>query len=233
MDLYTFGLLLGATGLGVMGFAGIARHVGAEGTHAGDGPGAHAGQTHAASAAHELHAVPASHAGHAHLAHMPDGPAHGHAEGAAHGLQPFQHLHHALGWLVSPRVLFGILLGWGTAGLVLQRLLGGVPLFVVALAIGIAFERLVLNTVWNLTLRFASRPALTLEAAVAGEATAVTAFDETGHGIVQIEIDGRVVQVLGTLTRAERALGHRVRAGETVRVEEVDPVRNRCRVSIL
>jgi hypothetical protein len=134
---------------------------------------------------------------------------------------------------VSPRVLFGVLLGLGTAGLLLERSLSGLPLLAVALAGGIAFERLVLNTLYNFSLRFASRPALTLEAAVTGEATAVTAFDENGHGIVSIEVDGQIVQVLGTLTPSERVLGHRVRVGETLRVEEVDADRNRCKVSLL
>lgn len=223
MDLYTFGLLLGATGLGVMGLAGVAQHVGADGAHGGDA--LHAGHTHA-QGAHPLHPGPSHH-----LDHEPGSPGHAGAPSLAHG-SGF-HLQHALGWLVSPRVIFGILLGWGTAGLVLRGALGSVPSFILALLIGVVFERLVLNGVWKLTLRFASRPALTLEAAVAGEATAVTAFDDAGHGIVQIEIDGRLVQVLGTLSRAERSLGHRVRAGETLRVEEVDPGRNRCRVSIL
>jgi hypothetical protein len=142
---------------------------------------------------------------------------------------------------VSPRVLFGILLGLGTAGIVLERLLqrglagqpGGALVFLLALAVGVSFERLLLTTLWNFTLRFASRPALTLETAVAGDATAVTAFDANGQGIVQLVVDGQLVQVLGTLTRQERALGHRVRAGETLRVEDVDAQRNRCRVSLL
>jgi hypothetical protein len=230
MDLYTFGLLLGATGLGVMGFAGVAQHVGADGVHADHAHVLHGGQTHASGGVqtHASGGVHELHPGHAgHVAHAAEGPGH---TGLAHG--HLHQLHQAFAWLVSPRVLFGILLGWGTAGLVLRPLLGGALLFAVALALGVAFERIVLNTLWNFTLRFASRPALTLEAAVAGEATAVTAFDESGHGIVQIEIDGQVVQVLGTLTRAQRELGHRVRAGETLRVEEVDPGRNRCLVSI-
>jgi len=44
-------------------------------------------------------------------------------------------------------------------------------------------------------------------------------------------LGGEVVQILGTLTPDERKNGVRVRAGDTVRVEEVDSVRNRCTVS--
>jgi hypothetical protein len=138
-----------------------------------------------------------------------------------------------MAWLLSPRVLFGILLGLGTAGLVLRPHLGGGLAFVVALVLGVLFERLLLAPVEKLALRFASRPALTLETAVSGEARAVTAFDDNGQGIVQIDLDGQSVQVLATLTSRDRALGHRVRAGETLRVEDVDPERNRCRVALL
>jgi hypothetical protein len=222
MDFYTFCLGLGASGLGFMAFAGMARHAGpGEGHGAGGAHSAH-GHTHVhASGAHAHGCAPAHHGGgHA----TPGGPAAAHAPSA---------LQAQLSALMSPRVLFGILLGLGTAGLVLRHSLGGVLLFCVALLIGVAFERCFLTVLWNFTLRFASRPALTLETAVAGEATAVTAFDESGHGIVQLVVDGQVVQVLGTLTQRERALGHRVRPGETLRIEEVDAQRNSCRVSLL
>ena len=43
----------------------------------------------------------------------------------------------------------------------------------------------------------------------------------------------QVVQLLATLTPAERASGMRVRTGDRVRIEEVDPARNRCVVSYL
>jgi hypothetical protein len=130
-------------------------------------------------------------------------------------------------------VWFGVALGFGAAGSVGREWLGGAPLFLAALLAGLLFERYVLTTLWHLTLRFASQPALTLETAVAGDATAVTAFDADGHGIVQIVLDGQVVQVLGRLTPGSRNLGHRVRAGETLRVEDVDVQRNCCRVSVL
>jgi translation initiation factor IF-1 len=42
-----------------------------------------------------------------------------------------------------------------------------------------------------------------------------------------------VVQVLGTLRAEDRALGVRVRAGDRVRIEDVDVERNRCTVSYL
>jgi predicted hotdog family 3-hydroxylacyl-ACP dehydratase len=81
-------------------------------------------------------------------------------------------------------------------------------------------------------MRFASRPALTIESATTGDATAVTSFDANGHGIVALEIDGQVVQVLATLLPTSQGQP-KVRAGQVLRVEEVDGARNRCTVSIL
>jgi hypothetical protein len=129
-------------------------------------------------------------------------------------------------------VLFGILLGFGTAGVALAPILGGAPRLLLALVAGLAFDRLLLTPLWNFMLRFASQPALTLETTITAEARAVTAFDANGQGIVQLELDGQVVQVLATLTERDRALGHRVRAGEALRIEDVDAARNRCHVTL-
>jgi translation initiation factor IF-1 len=82
-------------------------------------------------------------------------------------------------------------------------------------------------------MRFASAPALTLESVLEDEVQAVTGFDAEGHGLVTVEVDGQVVQVLATLRSEDRAAGVRVRAGDRLRVEEVDDRRNRCVVSPL
>ena len=103
-------------------------------------------------------------------------------------------------------------------------------LFVAALAGGIVFERFVVNPLWNFMFRFASAPAVTLESAVEDEARAVTNFDSSGSGLISVEVDGHFVQVLGTLTKSDRESGVRVRAGDSVRIEEVDADRNRCTV---
>jgi translation initiation factor IF-1 len=63
------------------------------------------------------------------------------------------------------------------------------------------------------------------------EGKAVTGFDANGNGLIALELGGEVVQVLGTLIPAERNAGVRIRAGDIVRIEEVDSVRNRCTVS--
>jgi hypothetical protein len=252
MDLYTFSLLLGGTGLATMAVSGVARHSGSHGAaggHGGSGHGGHGGSApglphlaHAHGPVGASHALP--HAGsHAALSATGHGSAlggaRGHAHGSGHGGAP--HAGHELsaavwaqlGALVSPRVIFGILLGLGTAGVLLAPVLAGALRFLAALLAGLLFDRLLLTPLWNFSLRFASSPALTLEMAVTGEARAVTNFDANGQGIVRIELDGQAVQVLATLTARDRALGHRVRAGEAVRVEEVDAARNRCGVTLL
>ena len=45
-----------------------------------------------------------------------------------------------------------------------------------------------------------------------------------------LELDGQVVQVLGSLRREDRDAGVRVRAGDPVRIDDIDAQRNRCTV---
>ncbi|MGH9888488.1 MAG: hypothetical protein ACREBE_23345, partial [bacterium] len=73
----------------------------------------------------------------------------------------------------------------------------------------------------------------TLESAIADEATAVTAFDANGQGIVSLEVDGQVVQILATLQPDDRLLGTRVRAGQRVRIQDVNAAKNCCTVTLL
>jgi hypothetical protein len=59
----------------------------------------------------------------------------------------------------------------------------------------------------------------------------VTGFDANGNGLIALELGGEVVQVLGTQLIGDRQAGVRIRAGDIVRIEEVDDSRNRCTVS--
>ena len=214
MDLYISSLLLGAAGLGAMALGGLG--------HRG-----HAGSAH----------------GHGHAV----GHGHGHAAGHVHGVQHSAHGHavgnassgraavsNTLWTITSPRFLFSLVLGFGFAGLLLRPVLGGPLLLAGAVAGGVLFERILVAPLWNLAMRFASAPAVTLESAVSDEATAVTSFDANGQGIVSLEVDGQVVQILATLRPDDRALGAaRVRAGQRVRIDEVDAEQNRCTVSLI
>ena len=204
MNLYALSLAIGAVGFLAMALTGLGRHGHA---HARGGPG--------------------------------HGPGPGHAHGRGHA-----HSHHAHGtarasassWLwslTSPRVLFSLLIGFGTTGLLVQSTLSRSLALAAAVAGGLVFEQLFVGPGWNFLMRFASAPALTLESVLQDEVQAVTGFDADGHGVVTVEVDGQVVQLLATLRSEDRATGVRVRAGDKLRVEEVDGRRNRCVVSPL
>ena len=218
MDLYTFSLALGGIGLGSMAVAGLGTH--GHGEHGGGHHGAHHnGGGH-------------SHAGHA-------GHAHGHPAGSHHhdvaDIRAVQvpGVGRSLSALVSPRIIFSFLVGFGAGGVLLRNTVGGVLLVVAALAVGVLFERLLVAPLWRLAHRFESSPALTLESTITDDARAVSSFDARGQGLVAIELDGQVVQVLGTLRSEDLQAGVRVRAGDRLRIEAVDDARNRCTVSYL
>jgi hypothetical protein len=173
---------------------------------------------------------------------------HGHAQGHAQGHAPAPHAHgrltgrgpagHGRGgagsrWLLflSPRVWFSLLVGFGATGLLLQRYASGAGRVGLALAGGLVFETLLVRPLWSLAARFASDPALTLETGVMDDAEAVTGFNPQGEGLVRLELDGQVVQLLGVLAPGDRAAGVRVSAGDRLLVEAVDPARQRCTVS--
>ncbi len=212
MDLYIFCVVLGAAGMAAMAFLGfISSHGGGHQSHDTSGHDMHAGH------AHEV-----SHPGdHAYLT------AHTHAAPHAH---PGGWKASVWSWL-SPRVLFNFLVGFGATGLIVERLVGPVLALPIAVVGGVAFEALVVRPIFNSLFRFESGPAQTLESALMSEGRAVTGFDAKGNGLISLELGGEVVQVLGTQLSKERAAGVRIRAGDIVRIEEVDGTRNRCTVS--
>ncbi len=237
MDLYISSLLLGATGLTAMALSGLGSHGHAGGSH-GHG---HAGHLHGGH----------GHAGHGHLGHGHAAPGHavagqaapghgsasGHAVQSAHGQHSVAPGHgvasRALWTIASPRFLFSFALGFGATGIIARQALGGVLLAAAAVGGAVLLERALVTPLWNFIMRFASKPAETLESAVTDEATAVTAFDPNGHGIVSLEVDGQIQQILATLSADDRRLGVHIHAGQRVRIDEVDAERNRCTVSLL
>ena len=166
------------------------------------------------------------HAGNGHGGHAGHGhSAHGHDHGA--GGQ-------AAGWswtsLLSPRLLFSLMVGFGAGGIAAAPL--GEPWQLgAALVAGAAFETLLVGPLWRFLFRFESRAATTLESAVDDEARAVTGFDASGSGLVAVDVDGQVIQLLATLTPDDRARGVRIRSGDLVRIAEVDAARGRCTVT--
>jgi hypothetical protein len=205
VDLYIFCVVLGAAGMAAMAFLGFTS--------------SHFAGHHAHGAAH-VHDT--SHAGgNMHLT------AHTHALPHAH---TSDWKSHAWSWL-SPRVLFNFLVGFGATGLIVERLVGPVLALPIAVLGGVGFEAFVVRPIFNSLFRFESQPAQTLESALMSEGRAVTGFDANGNGLISLELGGELVQVLGTQLREDRKSGARIRAGDIVRIEEVDSTRNRCTVS--
>ncbi|MEO5818129.1 MAG: hypothetical protein ABIT20_22860 [Gemmatimonadaceae bacterium] len=169
------------------------------------------------------------HAGHAgHAGHDAHG---GHASHAQHG----EHGANA-GWswssLLAPRLLFSVMVGFGAGGIAATPL--GEPFQLVAgLAAGAAFEALLVGPLWRFLFRFESRAAATLDSAIEDEARAVTGFDASGNGLVAVDVDGQIIQLLATLSADDRALGVRVRTGDLVRIAEIDSARGRCTVTAI
>ena len=186
MDLYVLSLATGATGLAAMAVVGFS-HTGHPGHgHAGHGHAGHAGDAHAGHMAH-------GHSGHAHSGHAHSSDAHA---GNASWMQS----------LLSPRVLFALMVGFGAGG-VLSRPLGEPWQLGAAILGAAAFEALFVGPIWRFLFRFESSPAVTLESSIEDDARAVTGFDADGCGLVAVDVDGQIVQLLATLTPDDRARG--------------------------
>ena len=207
MDLYLFCLGLSFCGLLVMAFAGLGHHAHSHGGHGSHG--------HSRSVPLKLHKAPAHGRG-------------GQREQVGAGVM-------LLG-LLSPRTFLSLLLGFGATGVILHPVLDGSPvlLFILATIGGWAFERLIIQPFWRFLFGFASDPARTLNTVVHEQSTAATDFDADGRGLISIELDGQVRQVLGRLCPEERAQADgRVRTGERLLIQAVDDRRNTCTVSRL
>jgi hypothetical protein len=209
MDLYIFSVVLGAAGMTAMAFLGFASSHG--GAHHGHDTSGH--EAHGVGGASHPHSVTPSHI-----------PTHVNQHGIAHA--------RAVPWSwLSPRVVFNFLVGFGATGLVVERLVGPILALPIAIVGGVVFESFIVRPIFNSLFRFESRPAQTLESSLMSEGRAVTGFDANGNGLISLELGGEVVQVLGSQLREERASGVRIRAGDIVRIEEIDSSRNRCTVS--
>ena len=215
MDLYSFSLALGGAGLGLMALSGLGHAITHSGSHA-DGLRA-GGQLHVQGHGHtHLHGVKGSHQ-------------HGHGHSSLRGNAFKGSIMQRVWVLLSPRVVFSVFLGFGATGMALRSLSEG-PRFLAAGVGAVLLERLVVTPLWNFYMRFGSEPAVSLEGCIGDEARAVTHFDERGQGLIAVELDGRVIQLLGTLRPEDREAGARVRAGDAIWIDDVDDARNRCTV---
>ena len=171
-----------------------------------------------------------SHGGHAHAGHSHAGHAHGgrgDTHGAERGPSP-------LWTLLSPLTLFSLCLGAGATGLAIEQahlvpMLAGL----IALLGGLVFYGLLVRPLWELMLRFASKPSAALEGMVARQAEALGHFDTQGRGLVGLTIDGQWVRVLATLETDEQRDAPAIQPGDKLTVTSVDGRANTCHVARL
>lgn len=211
--IYTILFLIGLIGLGAMLLIGMGHGAGHSGGHIGhdSGHGGHLG--------HDAH----GHAGHGH-----DGHGHGHdSQGEeSRGSTGFF-------WqLLSPVTLMSLCMGAGATGLILRDRHLPEAMSALAASIGaVAFYGLVVKPMSTFIFKFASKPSLALEGTTAKTAEAAGKFDQSGRGIVTLNVDGQLVRVLAELEQDDRSTFDMIKPGEQLTVTAVDGRRNTCRVA--
>jgi hypothetical protein len=181
------------------------------------------------------HGLAGSHTGHlgaATHAHATDGAPAGSTPGVTQALlasAPATHVGRR--FLPSPRTVFSVLALYGAFGNALVHAAHFSPGIAALLASGPALlvEWILIRPVWNLMFRFQAEASSPLEALILAEAQAVVPF-RNGRGVITTIRDGRRIQLQAQL-RAEDA-ARPVAVGERLRIEDVDPQRERVTVSV-
>ncbi len=153
------------------------------------------------------------------------------AASAAHEIASAMPLR-VLRFIPSPRAICSVLALYGAFGNALVRA-GHLSFFPAALAAvlpALLVEYSVVRPVWNLLFRFQGQPSSSLEALLFSEARALVPF-RNRRGIVSVERDGRVVQLVASLRDDHAMLP--VRVGDRLRIEDVDARHERVTVSVV
>ena len=211
--IYTILFLIGLIGLGAMLLMGFG-HTGAHGGHIGH-EGGHAGHIGHGDSGH-------AHGGHDHSHHGDDNGQGGKTFPGA-----------GLFWqLISPLTLMTLCLGAGATGLLVrdQHWSGMVTGLVAALG-AVGLNVLIVRPMLGLVFRFASKPSLALEGTRAKTAEAASKFDESGRGVVTVNVDGQVVRVLANLEAEDRPNAGLIKPGDSLTVTAVDGHSNSCTVA--
>jgi hypothetical protein len=135
-------------------------------------------------------------------------------------------------WLPSPRGAFTALALYGAFANACVEVFDA-PRFAAALAAVVPtmlVERWVVRPLWNLVFRLHGAPSAPLGALIFNDAIAVVPF-RNGRGVVSTHRGGRVVQLAARLCDDQAALT--VKVGDRLRIEEVEPGRDRVTVSVL
>lgn len=206
MDIYLSCLIGGAVALAILALCGVGFH------HVG----IHSGHTHASPAT-----------GHAPVsATLHENVHHSSSHTPATNRSPGAPILGVLAWL-SPIYICGAIVGFGATGTLIAPILQGWLQLGAALAGAYLLCSFGIRPFLSGIQKWASLPAKTLNDAVLENGTAVTDFDLHGYGLVRLNLDGQVVQLLGELVPEERSSA-RVRSGETLFVRSVDSARQRC-----
>jgi hypothetical protein len=205
LDIYLSCLIGGAVALVVLAFCGLGFH------HLGVRPGV--SHTSHAPAGHVR--APAPQAGHNSSGR--NAPTNQAANVFISGL---------LTWL-SPAYLAGAIIGFGATGTLVEPILHGWLQLGAALVGAYILCFFCIRPLLTGVQKWASLPAKTLTDALLENGIAVTDFDAKGYGLVRLNLDGQVVQLLGQLAPEEQSAA-RVRSGETLFVRSVDPAKQRC-----
>lgn len=225
-SLYVFAFDLGLAGLLGMVVTGAGRGGSHTGGHAGGG--GHGLGHGVGQGAHSGHVSHPGHVGHLPVTHGVRGSSGPHGGGRGTGMRS-----RLLG-VLSVRMWFSVLLGFGACGLLFKGLVPLEPWRFAVAAVGALFwERLLMTPMWNLCFAFASKPGRTLESAVAEIGEALTGFDADGCGLVGVILEGHEMHVLGHLAVPPEGTVWKVHRGDRLFVESVDTVHNSCVVSPL
>lgn len=218
--IYTVLLLIGLFGILVLALLGMA----------------HGGQAHLTHSGHGHAAI--GHGGQAQLGHA----GHGHQVGSARAhsqhqqqTQTQQGSKWPLLWsLLSPMALFSLCLGGGATGLALHHLHLPEPLTALASTAGaFVFYGMIVRPLSQFIFQFASQPSRALEGAISQTAKALTHFDTSGKGLVQLVVDGQLVRIIAILEPEETRTAVAIEPGDQLLVTGVDGQANSCRVTRL
>jgi hypothetical protein len=234
VDIYSLSTLLGMVGFGSMALLGtLGGHHSSRGSHSHAGQAGHANghAGHANGHAGHANGSVVGHVGHKNSQHSlassrvphTSTPPPGFGRGLGVGLKLLE--------LLAPRMLFSLALGFGLTGILLRSSLPSALVLVAAIFGAIAFEMLLIAPAYRFAMQFASKPALSLESATLSRAKAVMDFDAHGDGLIELELNGEIRQILGTLEGAENTAGIAVKRGDMVRVMKVNSKNGRCTVS--
>jgi len=131
----------------------------------------------------------------------------------------------------SPLDIFSLCFGAGAAGLLATGHVASSWLPFIAVFGALLFAFGIVRPFFGVLMNFASEPSDGLEGTVAMTAEAITKFDAEGRGLVRVNMEGQLVQLLGRLCPEEIESAQIVRKGDQLVITEVDAKKGTCVVT--